>query len=128
MDNRKAKIKTYLQQLSEGNIRGNQMECLDFIYRNHGTTIHEMRTALCMSHQSLTPAISNLLDSGLIYEIGDVKIKDSTYSKYSFEPDSAKQDELAEFRKEDKYKQWVKHGLKEFSDLMPNQLITALKY
>ena len=76
-DSRKARIKTYMLALQNGDVRGNQMEVLDFIYRNPGTTVHEMRTALSMAHQSLTPSVSNLLDCGLIREVGQVRIKDS---------------------------------------------------
>ncbi len=126
-ENRKAKIRTYLVQLQEGNIRGNQMEVLDFIFRNNGTTVHEMRTALAMAHQSLTPSISNLLDCGLIYEIGQVKIGDSFYSKFAFEPDSEKQDELATARKKEKFAQWVRMGIKEFDDLMNWGTLNQLK-
>lgn len=126
-ENRKAKIATYLIQLHEGNIKGNLMEVLYWISRNRGTTVHEMRTALSMAHQSLTPAVSNLLDSGLIREIGQVRIKDSFYSTYEFEPDAEKQDELADLRSKEKYKQWCKHGLKEFKSKMSFTLIQELE-
>ena len=126
-ENRKAKIKTYMMQLQNGNIRGNQMECLDYIYKNQGATVHEMRTALAMAHQSLTPSISLLLDCGLIREIGQVKIKDSFYSKYEFEPDADKQDALATERLAEKFKQWKERG-RDFVELMENSLKAELGY
>ena len=126
-ENRKAKIKTYMMQLQNGNIRGNQMECLDYIYKNQGATVHEMRTALAMAHQSLTPSISLLLDCGLIREIGQVKIKDSFYSQYEFEPDAGNQDILAKERLDEKFKQWMERG-KDFMELMHSRLIYELGY
>lgn len=126
-ENRKARIRTYMLQLQEGNIRGNQMEVLHHISRNPGTNIHEMRTALSMAHQSLTPSVSLLLDCGIIREVGQVRIKDSFYSKYSFEPDAEKQDELAKTRLEEKYKQWTERG-RDFMELMSEKLQEELGY
>lgn len=127
MDNRKAKIQTFLIQLHAGNIKGNQMAVLEYIWKNSGTTIHEMRTELFMPHQSLTPSVSNLMDAGIVKEIGQVKIKDSVYSQYQFVPDEVEQDLLAEARKKEKFAQWVKMGLKEYEDLMAIELLNELK-
>lgn len=126
-DTRKAKIKTFLMQLQNGNIRGNQMECLDYIYKNTGATIHDMRIALGMAHQSVTPSISLLLDCGIIREMGQIKINDSFYSKYEFEPDAEKQDELAKYRLDEKFKQWKQRG-RDFIDLMSGELKESLGF
>lgn len=125
---RSAKIQTYMLAIQSGAIRGNQMEVLDFIYRNHGATILQMRVELSMAHQSLTPAISNLLDLGLIREIGAEKVNDSVYSKYEFVPNSEEQDILAEDRHKTKFKQWCKQGLKEFELYLNKPMITDLNY
>lgn len=129
MDNnqRKAKIQTYMIQLQNGNIQGNQMEVLDYIWRHSGTTIHKMRTELFMAHQSLTPSVSNLMDAGIVKEIGQIKINDSIYSQFQFVPDAEEQDRLAEDRLMDKFKQWKQKG-RDFIDLMDDELRDILGY
>ena len=124
---RKAKIHTYMMALQTGKIRGNLMETLEFIWKNSGTTIHEMRTELRIVHQSLTPSVSGLMDCGLVKEIGQVQIKESTYSKFQFVPDSEEQDRLASERLKEKFAQWIKMGLKEYKELMDDDLIKALE-
>lgn len=124
---RSAKIQTYMLALQNGSIRGNVMEVLDFVYRNHGASILQMRVELNIAHQSLTPAVSNLLDLGLIREIGTERVNDSVYSKYEFVPDAEEQNALAKAREFNKFKSWVKQGLKEYDHLMTNNLREALK-
>lgn len=123
---RKAKIKTYLIALHNGDIRNNQLEALDFIHRNPGTTIHEMRKELAIAHQSLTPVVSMLMDVGIIKEVGQEKIKDSHYSKFAFVHEAEEQDRLAAERKKDKFTQWMAMGRKEFGDLMSFELLKEL--
>ena len=124
---RSAKIQTYMLALQNGSIRGNVMEVLDFVYRNHGASILQMRVELNIAHQSLTPAVSNLLDLGLIREIGTERVNDSVYSKYEFVPDAEEQDALSKAREFNKFKSWIKQGLKEYDHLMTNSLREALK-
>lgn len=123
---RSAKIQTYMLALQNGSIRGNVMEVLDFVYRNHGASILQMRVELNIAHQSLTPAVSNLLDLGLIREIGTERVNDSVYSKYEFVPDAEEQNKLADLRRRDKFRNWIKKGVDEFSDLMPQIVLTEL--
>ena len=113
--------------LQNGSIRGNVMEVLDFVYRNRGASILEMRVELNIAHQSLTPAVSNLLDLGLIREIGTERVNDSVYSKYEFVPNAEEQNTLAKAREFNKFKSWVKQGLKEYDHLITNSLREALK-
>lgn len=124
---RSAKIQTYMLALQNGSIRGNVMEVLDFVYRNHGASILQMRVELNIAHQSLTPAVSNLLDLGLIREIGTERVNDSVYSKYEFVPDAEDQDTLAKAREWVKFKNWIRHGLDNYNHLITNGLREALK-
>jgi predicted DNA-binding transcriptional regulator len=124
---RSAKIQTYMLALQNGSIRGNVMEVLDFVYKNHGASILQMRVELNIAHQSLTPAVSNLLDLGLIREIGTERVNDSVYSRYEFVPDAEEQDTLAKVREFNKFRNWIKQGLKEYDHLMTNSLREALK-
>lgn len=102
------------------------MAALDYIWRNPGATILQMRVDLCVAHQSITPAISNLLDIGLIREIGTERVGDSYYSRFQFVPDTEAQNKLSIARHQEKYRQWVKKGIEEFSDLMPTNIFTEL--
>lgn len=124
---RSAKIQTYMLALQNGSIRGNVMEVLDFVYRNHGASILQMRVELNIAHQSLTPAVSNLLDIGLIREIGTERVNDSVYSKYEFVPDAEEQNKLSDERRRLKFKNWLKIGLKEYENIISHDLINAIE-
>lgn len=129
MDNnqRKAKIQTYMLQLHNGNIRGNQSEVLDYIWKHSGCTIADLRRDLCIPHQTASSALSVLMDFGMVKEVGQEKLDDSVYSKLQFEPDSEEQDKLAEDRLEEKFKQWKQKG-RDFFDLMDDELRESLGY
>lgn len=124
---RKAKIQTYLLNLHNGNIRGNAMEVLEYIHRNSGCTIADLRRELHMPHQTASSALSNLMDSGIVYDFGTEQIEDCVYSKLYFCHEAEKQDQLAFIRQEEKFRQWVKKGLKEFDDNMSLTLKDTLK-
>lgn len=120
MDNnqRKAKIQTYMLQLQNGNIRGNQSEVLDYIWKHAGCTIADLRRDLCMPHQTASSALSVLMDCGMVKEVGQEKIDDSVYSKLQFVPSSDEQDQLAIARNMEKFRSWAKKGLADFEGLL----------
>ena len=115
-DSRKARIKTYLEGLMTGKIRGNAMECLEFVHRNPGTNLREMSEQICMPIQSSSSALSNLMDAGIIKEVGQIKLNDSYFSKLEFVENAEEQDQLAHNRKKEKIKQLAKKGLEEYGD------------
>ena len=122
------KRQTYLGLLEKGVIRTNTMRVLEYVYKNPGTDIGEMRKALNMVHQTLTPALSNLMDSGLIKENGtNVVGGDSYYSCLWFVADPLEQEKLADDRRNDGFKRWLSKGINEYGDYLPKSIMDELR-
>lgn len=127
IETRRAKTRTYMLQLQEGNIRGNAMEVLYCISRFPKINLREICQETHMPIQSASSALSTLMDGGLVREVGQIKVGDSFFSQLEFEPDQTEQDRLAIDRRNEKVEQWLKKGLEEYGDLFPPKLIESLE-
>lgn len=115
-----AKLKTLLRNLDNGLIRNNTEIILNHIKNSqNGVSTYTMRITLKIPHQSLTAVLSNLLDFGVIQVAGMSSHKESYYSIWKFVCDINEQKRIREIRRVTKYSKWVKLGLREYEDLMP---------
>ena len=138
----KPKVKTWLRNVENGNIRNFTEKILAKIkeetpdengyYKDlfnglnaKGISTHQLRDRTGISHQSLTAILSSLTDEGLIKAIGEHKINDSTYSIYMFVHDLEYRKRLIQKRKEEKYVQWLKRAddYFEFMDAQTSNMI-----
>jgi len=118
----KAKVKTWLTNIENGNIKCYAEQILKQI-KNHtslngvpsfmnkssnGISTYELRNITGISHQTLTSALSNLYDEGLIQSTYQIEIEQSYYSIYEFVRDDKKRLEIITQRKKEKFEQWLK--------------------
>jgi len=124
-----AKRTTYIDNMASGKITNNTLIVLHYIKNNCKVTIcdtHEIRAILKMPHQSVTAIISNLLDLGIVKITGEVKRGNQTYSAYAYVSDSMEQIDLEYQRKAEKYHLWLKQGMKEYTNLMSDEMVKQL--
>lgn len=132
----KAKLKTFLENMLNGNIKSKQMKVLNHIKQNKPigreikTDIISMKKILAISHQSLTASLSVLEDCGLVKVIGQLTydhITGSTYSIYQYVEDETEREYLANARHYEKFKMWIATGVKQYDMLIPHNVINELK-
>ena len=124
-----AKRTTYIDNIASGKITTNTLMVLHYIKNNCNVTIcdtHEIRAILKMPHQSVTAVISNLMDLGMIKITGEVKRGNQTYSAYAYVSDRMEQQDLEYQRKAEKYHLWLKQGMKEYTELMTDEMVKEL--
>jgi phage pi2 protein 07 len=115
----KAKTKTLLRNIENGHIKSSLSKVLFAIKSqkiNHWST-YGLRERLQISHQTLTSALSNLCDEGLIKESGQVTYGENTYSKWEFVEDEIERAKLQHERLHGKYILWLESA-KKFQDFM----------
>lgn len=115
----KAKTKTLLRNIENGHIKSSLSKVLFAIKSqkiNHWSTFG-LRDMLKISHQTLTSALSNLCDEGLITESGTITYGENTYSKWMFIEDETERRQLANKRLRDKYILWLQAAEK-FQEFM----------
>ena len=119
---------TYLSLLKKGEIRSNTMKVLKYISEHSGTDIGLMRMDLDMPHQTLTPALSKLMDAGLVRENGfTTRANEVHYSCLWFEDDDLEQDSLSAIRMNENFRKWVKRGIKDFNGYLPSNVLKDLR-
>tara|TARA_R110002126_G_scaffold93089_2_gene220715 strand:+ start:809 stop:1258 length:450 start_codon:yes stop_codon:yes gene_type:complete len=120
----KPKVKTWLRNIENGNIRNFTEKILNEIKANtpdkfqssffdqikEGISTYELRESLEISHQSLTAILSNLTDEGLIKQTGEHATQESIYSIYMFIHDIEYRSQLIIQRKLDRYHKWLKNA------------------
>ncbi len=128
-DTLSAQLDTYLSQIKSGMIHNNNSIVLSFIKANFGINTDTLRRLTGMPHQTVTSRISHLKDCGAIRVIGKIQIIDKMYSQYVFVEDSEDRDRLKQERLDDKFHKWLKRGLKDFTQYLPDdRTMHDLKY
>jgi len=109
----KANYKQYIENLNSGFIKSKTLKVLNYIKINPNSTIFEMRMNMNISHQTLTSAISNLMDVGLIEINGQTKLgtPEKHYSIFVFQSDESKILNNINKRELEKIKLWIAKGL-----------------
>ena len=82
-----AKISNYLNALESGLINTTSLKILDYTKNNEVTTVYHLRKNLNHPHQTITSALSILMDDGLIYEVGTTTVNMRQYSLLKFTDD-----------------------------------------
>lgn len=126
----KAKVKTWLRNIENGNIANNTEKILHTIkeYTPHndrydqnnfkqGINTDALRNMTGIPHQSLTAILSVLHDEGLIKPIGEVEKDQSWYSIWAFIHDLEYRKRVQRLREQEKYVKWLKKA-DEYMDLM----------
>lgn len=99
----KASIETYIDQVTSGKLNTDSQKIYQEINSSNGITIKSLRRKF--SHQTLTARISELQDSGVVYESGVEKIGNTSFSVLKTEEDA---DQILQNRKDRKIKKFVK--------------------
>jgi len=109
----KANYKQYIENLNSGFIKSKTLKVLNYVKQNPKCTIYQMRMRMAISHQTLTSAISNLMDVGLIEINGQTKlgIPEKHYSTFIFQSDESKILYNINKREFEKIKLWIAKGL-----------------
>ena len=79
-----------------------------------------------ISHQTITARLSGLEDIGLIYKDGEIKVRDTNYCCFYFEPCTLKRVENRKKIREEKFKRWLRKA-DEFEDIIGNYRMNLLK-
>lgn len=126
----KANYKQYIENLNSGFIKSKTLKVLNYVKINPKCTIYEMRMKMNISHQTLTSAISNLMDLGLIEINGQTKlgIPEKHYSLFVFQSNESKILYNIHQREYEKIKLWIARGFDfDISDDLKKQLVVYLK-
>jgi len=126
----KPKVKTWIENIRNGNIKSKTETILFDIYQNTKkktlTDVFRLRNELNFSHQTITAILSSLEDEGLIELKGETMHENNYYSKIRYaHPDERKI--LVARRHKAKFDSWVNRGLNDFSDDMHVLLRNALQ-
>jgi hypothetical protein len=121
----KPKLKTYLRNLDNGLIQTKTDIVLQLIYYKPNITIHEIRQ-MGVSHQSATGVLSALMDDGVVFVSGEVKIKNRHYSMLQYEGDLLMRKVRAENRLYERFTNWLKN-MDEFQSIIGHDKIEAIK-
>lgn len=114
----KAKVKTWLRNVENGNINGKTEKVLSYI-KNHSVNepnTYELRINLNMAHQTLTSIVSQLQDEGLVKAIDQIEIKGNWYTVYQFVEDQRERDFFIQYREKEKVMTWLKQGIVRFGE------------
>lgn len=127
----KAKVKNWLKQLNNGEIKSKTTRIIYEIHKHTFkgkgfTTIDELRKDLNMAHQTLTAIVSNIQDEGLIATYGEVQNESGGVFQHIRYARPEERDDLIRARRIDKLSQWIKRGKEEFNDLLPYSMIREL--
>lgn len=109
-----AKIQTWLSQIETGHIECTQAVCIYYISMHPGVTLYELREALNIPHQTLTAAISKLMDVGAVAYQGLKRqgAKMNPYSQLIYVSNKADREKLRAQRDDDKFNAWLKQAEK----------------
>jgi hypothetical protein len=137
----KPKVKTWLRNIENGNIRNNTEKILSYVKANtpekgatypegfelKGIDTYVLRQVTGISHQSLTAILSVLNDEGLVRPIGETEIHSSHYSIWAFVYDLEYRKRVQHQRMQDRYIKWLKKA-DEFMDLMGHSTVKMICY
>jgi predicted transcriptional regulator len=118
----KPKVKNWIKQLENGNIKTNTTKILYAIckhtYRGKGyTNVNQLRTELNLPHQTLTAILSMVQDEGMIDMFGEIEINKNKYQKIRYAK-PGEREALVYNRRIEKFNQWLKRGTEgEYKDL-----------
>ena len=114
-----------LKELKEsGKELSYKLQILNIIKERDGANEYQIKARLSIKRATIQGRLSDLLDEGLIYVSG--VFNDGKNSTYKHQPDPVKQVLYAKNRKYTKFLTKKKSFLKNYSDLMSLELITAL--
>jgi len=120
----KAKLKTYLVNLQNGLIKTKTDMVLQLIVKNPNITIHEIRS-MGIAHQTATGVVSVLMDEGVVYTNGDLKIKNRHYSMLMYEPDEVMRVVRSKMRLMERYRNWLMN-IQEFEPIIGRDKIEGV--
>jgi DNA-binding transcriptional ArsR family regulator len=122
------KIQAYLERINSGELSSTKEKTLRFIDTFTWATVHDMRVAMDIAHQTLTSALSHLEDEGIVYKSGEViqGKQNRAYSVWKYESDPIQQGINAKRVLNRKFNIWKTSGLDRFQDLMHQGLINQL--
>ena len=122
-----AKTQTLMRNLESGLIKNNTDKILKLIfqYNDVGINTDELRNHK-FAHQTLTSALSNLLDVGLIKIVAIQKVRKNVYSVYKYVCDLDERKELVKQRNSDKLNRWFNKGLSEHKEFLSENLQNLL--
>jgi hypothetical protein len=126
----KAKVKTWIANVENGNIKSKTEIVLNYIKMKtesgFSSDVYHMRTNLMMAHQTLTGVMSLLADEGLIDDVGQIEFHGQHYSLWKYVTNEDKRKIIAHDRKVDKFNQWVKKGVEDYSDMISDNALREL--
>lgn len=127
-----AKVTTWLKHLKSGNLKSKTVRVLKHIQDHPNTNLNTMRKFFDtadkhkITHQTLTSAISNLMDEGIVRFVGNVELEGNSYSSYCFVADENDRYWVKKQRRAECFIRWAKQGLKDFPLLVDDSLQVAL--
>lgn len=98
----KPHVETWLINLKNGNIQTKTERVLAYIKNNSGCTILDIKEDTAINHQTVTGALSQIMDAGLVDRIGEKHINGNVYSSLMFIHDSEKREELVKKREDER--------------------------
>lgn len=110
----KAKVRTWLENLNNGNIENKTQRILNCIHNETqygGIDTYSLREKLKIPHQSLTGIISVLQDNGLVKVVDIIQFMNNHYSVYQFVIDPQERTFLKNDREREKILNWLKQGI-----------------
>jgi transcription initiation factor IIE alpha subunit len=125
----KAKVKTWLTNLENGNIKSKTERILDAIVRSKtvGIDTDDLRECLNISHQTVTAVLSALQDEGLVKVVNETQKGNSWYSIWVFVDLPQERQWLQYERERDKVITWLKRGLVEYEGWCTDEVKGMLK-
>lgn len=121
------KVKNWLRLMETGEMKNKLIIILRYIKNNPATTVYQIRIIFGYPHQTITAALSNLMDSGLVCSTGQIKICENFYSLLYFVNDHAERVVVADSRHREKLKQWINRGLNDFGNDLSTLTTECLK-
>jgi hypothetical protein len=127
-----AKVQTWLKNLKNGNLTSKTVRVLKYIQDHPNTNLHTMRNFFDtadkakITHPTLTSAISNLMDEGIVKLVGNVEVAGNSYSSYHFVENEIDRYWLKKQRRAEGFIRWAKQGLNDFPLLTDDDLQVAL--
>jgi predicted transcriptional regulator len=98
----KPHVETWLNNLKNGNIQTKTERVLAYVKSRPGCTILDIKEDTGINHQTVTSALSHLMDAGLIDRIGEKHLNGNVYSSLMFIYDPGKRAELVKKREDER--------------------------
>lgn len=98
----KPHVETWLINLRNGNIKSKTERVLAYIKERPGCTIIDIKEDTGINHQTVTGALSAIMDAGLVDRIGEKSINGNIYSSLLFINDPHKREALVKSREDER--------------------------